>query len=342
MNQLLYYNCNLFNLSNIDYNNFSFVQKELILKDAHHPDKFSVIDSEYTCSAEFFHIQPKKPCILICIKDNNALLKYTLTNLELYKVLDLCNILVIDDRPTTNLNKELCKSKKINYLTVKYDRSFNFSALNNIAAKLMYDIGIDTIILWNSDLWCADDSTLNEILKKHKENNSTISGTKLLYPNKSWNNEEIPHNISSNFSHKITSFRGTVQFGGSIFFVSPQFGTYFPMHYKRFAAPSDPYVDIDKPDIFLTGAFQIIDLKWFINNGGLNQSMAKNFQDVDLCLRAIEQNLSIFYFGHKKYMYHDESVLLSKQKIDSQFISDNFLFSKLWNNNRFLKNIYKL
>ena len=73
-------------------------------------------------------------------------------------------------------------------------------------------------------------------------------------------------------------------------------------------------------------------LDWFVKNGGLNPSLSKNFQDVDLCLRAIQQNKKVFYFGKDIYFYHDESLSLTKEgKNDLQFQSDHVLFSKLWN-----------
>ena len=76
----------------------------------------------------------------------------------------------------------------------------------------------------------------------------------------------------------------------------------------------------------------MIDLEWFITNGGLNPSLSKNFQDVDICLRANEQNNSVYYFGKDIYFYHDESVSLIKEgKNDTQLVSDHVLFGKIWN-----------
>ena len=106
------------------------------------------------------------------------------------------------------------------------------------------------------------------------------------------------------------------------------------MHYKRFADKEDPCVNCDTGMETVTGALQVINLEWFIQNGGLNPSLSKNFQDTDLCLRAVEQGLKVMYFGKDIYFYHDESYNFyynnSETKMDQQMFSDNTLFEKLW------------
>jgi GT2 family glycosyltransferase len=120
---------------------------------------------------------------------------------------------------------------------------------------------------------------------------------------------------------------------------------------RTFFAPSrDPWNPhiyqllkyVDKLQEFVTGAFQIINLKWFIESGGLNPSLSKNFQDIDLCLKAVSQDKKVFYFGKENYLFHDESVTISKNKSDDHMKSDNVLFLKIWNYENYLKNIKKL
>ena len=60
------------------------------------------------------------------------------------------------------------------------------------------------------------------------------------------------------------------------------------------------------------------------------------FQDVDLCLRALEDNKSVYYFGKDIHFYHDESFNhfsnKDEKKMDRQFVSDEVLFNKIWAN----------
>lgn len=333
-----FYNCNLFNLKFSNLENFSFEQEEILLRDYNKSTKsssFNKLNVKYFCKfKEYKNLDWNKPTGIIPIKDNKDLLEFTLKNLSNNNVFEYINFIIVDDRSEDNI-KDIVKKYPVSYLRVDNKKGFNFSSLNNIAAKIASDKGSKQIVLWNSDLWVDSEDTVPSLLKLHKDNNSTISGTKLLYPAFSWNGEEVSHNISSIFPDKVGSYRGTIQFGGGLFIFSEQFKNYFPIHYSRFKEKNFFKSNVNKLCNFVTGAFQIIDLEWYINNGGLNPSLSKNFQDVDICLRASEQNKKVYYFGENIYMLHDESVSLSKEKSDKQFLSDHILYSKIWNIQRF-------
>ena len=336
-----YYKCSLFDekIDNLDF--FSFFQEELILKKVINNNniEFENKKVKYSCSYKEKIKFSDKPVAIIPIKNNISLLKFTLQNLLENKIFDIVDFVIVDDRSTENI-KGVCDTYPVNYLRVDNDKGFNFSTLNNIAAKIIYDCKIKEIILWNSDLWTTDKQTIEKLIDLHRQNDSTISGTKLLYPPFSWNGEKVSHNINTIFPNHSENYRGTIQFGGSSFVFVPQTQSYFPIHSYRFGDKDNVRVNVNKVCEFVTGAFQIIDLQWFIKNGGLNPSLSKNFQDVDLCLRASEQEKKVMYFGKDLFLYHDESVSLSKDKNDIQFVSDNVLYSKLWDNKRILKTIY--
>jgi GT2 family glycosyltransferase len=200
-------------------------------------------------------------------------------------------------------------------------------------------MGVQEIILWNSDLWCVKEEYFLEVLKRHRENNSKISGTKLVYPpvEVSLNKEIDTENIRTSFPNLLGGkWRETVQFGGDSWIINHAGPVKVsPFHFRRFAKKENPLVNCDRGSNFVTGAFQILDLGYFIEIGGLNPSLSKNFQDVDLCLRANEDEEKVFYFGKDIFFYHDESLtmhnLKNEKKNDRQMISDYNLFAKLWN-----------
>lgn len=338
-----YYKCKLFEEQIQNLDSFSFSQEEIILKDQSVKNVFEKVIVQYNCK---FKLNGRtlgtKPVAIICVKDSNKLLQYTLENLQKHNIYNILDFIIVDDRSTEN-TQEITKNFPVCYLRIDNEKGFNFSNLNNIAAKIAYDFGCKQIVLWNSDLWVHDTETIPKLLSLHLENKSTISGTKLLYPLESWDgSRETPENIKQHFINKSSTYRGTVQFGGSIFVYTSQNGAYSPLHYRRFTDKNHPYVNCNKPDNFVTGAFQIIDLEWFIKAGGMNPSLSKNFQDVDLCLRALEQEKIVYYFGKDLYLYHDESLSLSKDKFNKQFLSDNILYTKIWNLERFFKTVYAL
>ncbi len=343
---LLYYNCNLFENEDFVITNKFFVEQEELLCKNYTPTEsvFKKISVKYSCEwiqSDMWDVNLS--AVLIPIKDNKELIKFTISNLKENDIHKNSNIIIIDDRSEENI-KSIALENNLSYLRVDNDKGFNFSMLNNIAAKICYELGVKDIILWNSDLWCVKKEWFLLLLEKHRNEHSTISGSKLVYPpsEMSLNEEEDTENIRSFFPNMINGrWRETIQFGGSGWFtMEPRTSpvSISPIHCFRFCDITDNRVNCDKGESFVTGALQVIDLKWFIDAGGLNPSLSKNFQDVDICLKAIKNNKKIFYFGKNMYFYHDESASLAKGgKHDDQLFSDHVLFGKIWN-----KHIYKL
>jgi len=332
-----YYNCSLFENKNFEItDSFIINQEEILLKNALTNNNFSFnkILVEYKCRwIKQLNWNSDLPTVIIPIKDNLELLQKTLINLNEHEITKMCNVIVVDDRSKNDI-KNIVLNNNLSYLRVDNEKGFNFSMLNNIAAFLTYKLGGKEIILWNSDLWCVKKQYFIELLKRHRENSSTISGSKLVYPpiEHSMNKELDNDNIKNHFPNMLNgAWRNTIQFGGSSW-IPTNMIRLSPTHNLRFKKLEDKRVDCDKGDTFVTGALQLIDLEWFIKIGGLNPSLSKNFQDVDLCLRAIEEEKNVYYFGKNIYFYHDESLSLIKEgKNDLQFQSDHVLFSKLWN-----------
>jgi GT2 family glycosyltransferase len=120
-------------------------------------------------------------------------------------------------------------------------------------------------------------------------------------------------------------WRETIQFGGTVWINGN------PHHAYRFKDKHNNLVNCDKGETSITGAFQMINLNDFIELGGLNPSLSKNYQDNDFCLKLLENKKLIFYFGKDIHFYHDESItLLAEGKNDKQLFSDSVLFYKIW------------
>ena len=325
----MFYKCEFFN-QQVKHDKFSVKQTVLELNKLLDNNKasFSKVLETYNCSYELSKtFDVTKPVAIIPIRDNPNLLQYTLSNLEHFNVSNYANIVIVDDRSIEDLRTTLDNNHS--YFRIDGDNGFNFSMLNNIPAKIFYDLGCKQIILWNSDLWCKDEKSLPYLLSMHEKLNSTITGTKLIYPplSMSLNGEEDTENIKKMFKNKTGgSWRETIQFGGDIF-INGSFH-----HYGRFKEPSEFRINCNRPASFITGAFQIIELKKFIELGGLNPSLQKNYQDNDFCFKVLEDGGKIYYIGQDCGFYHDESAILHENKIDKKFTSNQVLFTKIWNN----------
>ena len=333
-----YFTCNLFLEQNIDFNgSFKVVQKELTpVNESQHGPK----DITYDCVwAGSENIDSNKPFVIVPIRDNSKLLKYTLGNFKKSNFFKYVNVIIVDDRSEEDL-KSICDQYDTSYLKMHNDKGFSFSMLNNVAAYIANKLGGDKVIFWNSDLWIDKIAYFKKLLSRHDSSGATISGSKLLYPLNSLH-EDHSTNIKTHFPNKTDgSYKGTVQFGNSRWLpmqMQSQDGAYnsfIPFHYKRFADKENPAVNCDTGTEFVTGALQVVDLKWFIENGGFNPSLPKVFQDVDLCLRAVSQNKKVMYFGKDIHFYHDESYNhfsnKNQEKIDTQFHADSTLFGRIW------------
>ena len=309
---------------------FFILQKEAVVADETNTSIVDIYDVEYAClflKQEDWDVN--KPTIIIPIKDDVTLLSATLSNLTKNKVKDLCNIIVVDDRSGSYKIKILTEGFNLSYLRVDNPKGFNFSMLNNIAALASKITGTQELILWNSDLWDSGNGYLQTLLNKHRENKSVISGTRLIYPPKSisfQNEEEFKKSFEG-----IEDWYEKIQFGGSIWIKDSNINALIPIHHRRFRDKDDLFANCDKVETFITGAFQILEKEWFFSVGGLNPSLAKNTQDVDICLKALENNRNVFYFG-KEFFYHDESIVMTKEgKMDKQMYSDHLLFARIWN-----------
>lgn len=300
--------------------------------------EFEVGEVEYNCAIKVAdNFSSSKPCVLIPIKDNAELLTVTSKNLKDHKISEHCNVCIIDDRSSNESIKQITLDNNFTYLRVDNSKGFNFSMLNNICAKAVHALGASSVILWNSDLWCPSEEVFLSWVKKHTDSGAQMSGAKLVYPpiEMSLDGKEDTANITNNpgFTHVNNGrWRNTVQFGGDMWYPAGGIVSLVPHHYLRFANPEDSRVNCDRGSSFITGALQFWDLNQFIEIGGLNPSLSKNFQDVDACLKLLETGSTPMYFGKETFFYHDESVSLEKEgKRDFQIFSDQVLFGKIWN-----------
>jgi len=339
MNLKLFCECNFFSEKFNESLNFKLNQKELVVKKYNdNKASFEKKDVEYRC---IWKKQPQWndlfPTLIIPIRNNTKLLSITVENLKKNGITRKANIIIVDDRSEEGVEK-IVLDNNLSYLRVDNEKGFNFSMLNNIAAKICYTMGVKEIVLWNSDLWCASGEYFDILLKKHRKSLSKISGSKLVYPpaDMSLNGNIDTDNIKTAFPAMMgQKWRETIQFGGPSWIFTPQSPIKIsPIHYKRFASPDDCRVNCDRGVSFITGALHIWDLKYFIKIGGLNPSLSRNFQDVDICLRACIMGEIPMYFGKDIFFYHDESANFhnnKEAKHNHQMMSDHILFSKLWN-----------
>jgi GT2 family glycosyltransferase len=280
--------------------------------------------------------------IVICSKDNAHILDYTLKILEQYHIRDNYDILLVDDRSISNDILSLSDKYNTSYIHIENDANiFNYSNINNIAALYAQRYNKELILFYNNDLWPTSIDTIDSLVDKHKINKSGISGCKLLYPTQqAYEDLGKPQHVLSEYLDKIYN---TIQHGGIYFMMRkssyidqniPYHGPHLvfaPAHLWRFYDPDTPLACFDSRCYAVTGAIQIINTNTFISLNGFNTSLCAAYQDIDLCLKAVETNLSVYYLGSES-MYHAESLTqaIEKNNYDRVINSDNILWDMLW------------
>lgn len=277
----------------------------------------------------------KKSLIIICSKNNSNILNYSLEKLQKYNILAEHDVLLVDDRSSNNDILDLSDKFKTSYLRINNTLDlFNYAVINNIASTYAYMLNKELIIFLNNDLYPSSPECFTNLLNKHYSYQSNISGCRLLYPNEQdYVQMGKPQHRLNN---KINEIYGTIQHGGIIFLlhrmlIDQNRYIYTPDHLWRFNDKNTSLAKTDNRCYAVTGAIQLIDTKTFISLSGFNNCLGYDFQDIDLCLRAVENDLNVHYIG-SEFMYHAESLTVADvARNNTQYIhSDHIIWDMCW------------
>lgn len=275
--------------------------------------------------------------IIICTKDNGNVLDYSLSHLIKTTDIDKYDILLVDDRSSDDTILNLSEKYNTSYLKLNNSRNrFNYSAINNIAATYAKAYDKKLVLFYNSDLWPENSETLSNLVNKHYEYNSSITGCKLLYPSYlDYENIGKPNHL---LGKDLSKYYNTIQHGGISFisrrsYVKENCVCLAPVHTWRFYNRSHALANVDTRCFAVTGAIQIMNLNEFIELGGLNMALSTSFQDIDLCIRALNKDKPVYYIGTET-MYHAESITSCKENItkNKEFTFDHIIWDMYWIN----------
>jgi O-antigen biosynthesis protein len=222
-----------------------------------------------------YHIR-KKPLVTIIIPTKT--LEYLTVSVQsiveksTYRNFEI----IVLDTSNTNKIENFCKKfKEIKYERIHQDE-FNFSKLNNRGAQISNG---KYLICLNDDTQVITSNWIEGLLEHAQREDIAIVGAKLLYKN----------------DH--------VQHAGTVIGINGNAGNYGGMFKDE--AGYFSFVKSIRNCSSVTAACMMIRKEFFVELKGFDEEMARSWQDVDICLRAISLGKFVVYTPYC-VLYHYE------------------------------------
>tara|TARA_B100000886_G_C20421764_1_gene491952 strand:+ start:1026 stop:3086 length:2061 start_codon:yes stop_codon:yes gene_type:complete len=229
---------------------------------------------------------PKSPLLSILIpsKDNLDLLKGCIDSIFNYKSGLRFEIIVIDNNSkktsTYNYYKKIEKTYQNLINIIYYKKPFNYSKINNFAFEFTKG---DVLLFLNNDIEFICNNWALELYSNAIRPEVGCVGAKLIYPNK------------------------TIQHAGIVLGIS---GTAGHAH-KYLKVDENGYqnrINLIQEVSAVTGAAMAIKKDKFKEIGMFDEEVFKvNFNDVDLCLRAMNYGLKNIYIPEVLAIHHESA-----------------------------------
>ena len=218
--------------------------------------------------------------IIIPTKDNHDILRTCINSIFERSNGSKYEVIIVDNQSTED--KALQYYSELdgmdNFTVINYDKEFNYSAINNIAAKKAKG---DILIFLNDDTEILSDKWIEEVISQATRDKIGAVGAKLFYPN------------------------GTIQHAGIILGYCKVAGEMMK------GLPGNHPGQMQRANLIhnvsaVTGACLIIEKSKFLKVGGFDDTYFKiAFNDVDLCLKLLESGYKNLYTPHVQLIHHE-------------------------------------
>ncbi|MBI36939.1 MAG: glycosyl transferase, family 2 [Alphaproteobacteria bacterium] len=183
--------------------------------------------------------------------------------------------------------KNIDKNPKVSVLD--YNKSFNYSAINNYAIE---HVTGSLIVLLNNDIEVIDPEWLNEMVSHAIRAEIGAVGALLYYPDNTIQHAGVALGIGGVAGHlHINKPRGTTGYFGR--------------------------AEISQNISAVTGACMVMRKEVFQKVGGLNaDNLSVAFNDIDLCIRIREEGLKLIWTPFAELYHHESASRGSDQTAD--------------------------
>jgi len=227
-------------------------------------------------------IENNKVSIIIPTKDNLKLLKKCINSILQKTEYENYEILIINNQSrkdeTLKYFQEIKENKKIKI--INYNKSFNFSAINNYAVKFVQGI---YLLFLNDDTEVISNEWINAMLEHCQKKHVGAVGAKLLFPDNTIQHAGVFISSNGFISHSHKPLPDS-----------------YPGYFAR------PHLIQNLSAV--TGACLMVKNEHFNEVGGFDdENLTIMFNDIDLCLKLRKKGYLIIYTPFAE-LYHHESV----------------------------------
>ncbi len=225
--------------------------------------------------------------IIIPTKDRPDILRKCIESIKKKTVYENYEIIIVDnsskDPNAKNYLENISKSNNIR--TLKYENPFNFSAINNYAAR---NSNSDYLLFLNNDIEVISPEWLSAMLEHAQRREVGAVGCKLIYPN------------------------NTIQHAGVILGITGTPGLPGVAGHSHKHLPNKAHGYFHRPHMIqdlsaVTAACMMVRKNVFEEAGGFDEKLGVAFNDVDLCLKIRQKGYLIIYTPYAE-LYHYESL----------------------------------
>jgi len=221
----------------------------------------------------------KSPMVSIIIptKDNPGMIEQCLYTLFLKTTYSNFEVICVDNETSDPEALDVLRTAPVD--RVIFPGTFNFSKANNLGVKQARG---SYLVFMNNDIEIVTPEWIQEMLYYAEQPDAGAVGALLLYPD-----ETIQH------AGVVLGCRGTAD------------------HVSRGASPStDGYagsLSSAREVSAVTAACLMIGRALFDQIGGFNEHFFTEYQDVDLCLKALNQNKRNIFTPRARFIHHESS-----------------------------------
>lgn len=217
--------------------------------------------------------------IIIPNKDNKDTLKKCIDSVLTKTTYDNYEIIIVENNSTQqetfDYYKELEKNSRIR--VIKWEKGFNFSAINNYAAK---SANGEYLLFLNNDIEVRSADWIDGMLGNAQRKDVGIVGCRLLYPDNTIQHAGVIIGIGGIAGHAFTNL---------------------PAARSGYMHRASTQVDYSA----VTAACMMISKKLFEEVGGFEEKLTVAFNDIDLCLRVREKGYLVVYDAYVEMIHYE-------------------------------------